>query len=140
MRDDLTITQFLERVTFMPLEEAETELVLRKDKAQLELGVLQSELHRLGEFGTSSKRKSEQGLLVGRAMFVVSTDLSRLSEAIKVVRRKIDDTSWRRAITAVYGQEGYEKCRLWMAINTPMEPARAEDEIAHLRAKGVTLD
>ena len=139
MREDLTVTQFLERIAHMPLEEAEEELVLRKEQASLELGMLQTELHRLGERGTGTKRKSAEGLQVGRAIAVVNTDMTRIGEALRAVRMKLDATSWRSAVKAVYGEEGYEKCRLWMAMNTPMDPVRAEDEIERLRRKGVEI-
>lgn len=139
MREDLTVKQFLERVSHMPLEEAETELVLRKEQAALDLAMLHTELHRLGEMGANKKKKTLEGVQCGRAIQVVHQDMTLIGEALREVRSKLERVTWQRAVQAVFGSEGYDKCRLWIAINTPMDPVRAEREIAYLRSKGVFL-
>lgn len=50
---------------------------------------------------------------------IASIDLAlvKINEEIKTRNRRMDNASLRAAVRAIFGEEGYAKCREWMMIN-----------------------
>lgn len=112
-----SIDLFMERVTAMPDAEAVLELELRREKNVGELAYLATCLHELdGDQTREGKRERAQ---IGQAIQVINADNARLRIAIKEANRRRDSATWAHAVTAVYGQEGYERCRIWIFQNDP---------------------
>ena len=130
---DLTVDVFLERVIYMPDAEAERELLLRKERGAAQLAMLQTEHHGLRERGIA--KKSARSLQIGTAIAIVNADNSRVNEALKALRRRMDETTWAKAVIAVFGQEGYERCKVWMIVNNPERAADYEVDLHAFMAK-----
>lgn len=110
--DHLTVTEFLERVQHMPDIEAEAELLARKDRSALEMAMLNHERANL-------MPKSKEHKAIGVELLTMGYDNHRVNQALTARRRKMERLTWARAVTALYGQEGYEACRKWMACMDP---------------------
>jgi len=108
---------FLEAVRFMPDVEAIQELQLRRETGLEELAMLKTVLHDLELEG--AQKSNPKVMAAGRAIEIVNTDLARLNMAIKECNKRIENWYWQKAVTAVYGAEGYQRCRIWMYQNCP---------------------
>lgn len=118
---ELTVDDFLERVLYMPDTEAEQELIFRKERGAAEVAMLSAEAHRLSEQGYA--KKTARANEIGKALQVVGADNQRINEALKALRRRMDAATWSKAVTAIFGQEGYERCKVWMLMNNPERAA-----------------
>ncbi len=115
----LPITEFLERLRDMPDIEAEQELVLRKERHAMEHAVItnaRQEIEARGDKGSEWRR-------LGREIAVMSQDSLRLNEALKACRKRQDLIGWAKAVRAVFGDEGYAQCRVWMAMQGLTNPS-----------------
>lgn len=124
---ELTVDVFLDRVLHMPDAEAEQELLLRKERGAAELVMLQTEHHDMLESGVT--KKSARVLQIGKAIAIVHADNGRVNEALKMVRRRMEGANWAKAVTAIYGQEGFERCKVWMIQNNPERAANYEGDL-----------
>lgn len=54
---------------------------------------------------------------------IVAIDLAliKVNEEIKFRNRCLDSVSWRNAVRAIYGEEGYLACREWIVMNDRKE-------------------
>lgn len=107
----LPIDIFLERLEDMPDIEAEQEINLRKEGFALEQSMLQTELHKID----AQKSKTERKIEIGRAIQIIAQDNIRLNAKLKIVRERIWNRGWGKAVMAVCGPELYAQCREWMA-------------------------
>lgn len=100
---------FWERIIDMPLWEAEQELVARREwiRAQQAETLVRQRLHE--QQGNHLKARTE--VLKRDALGVQST---MVNERIKYMRNLQNRLNWKDAVLAIYGQEGYEKCVVWM--------------------------
>lgn len=114
---DEAMDVFMERVSAMPDVEAALELELRKEKHAAELAFFATQLHDLD--GDHTKQGKQLRAQIGQAIQVVNADNTRLRIAINETNRRRDAATWAKAVTAVYGQEGFERCRIWMFQNDP---------------------
>lgn len=130
---DLTVDAFLERVLHMPDTEAERELILRKERGAAEVAVLNTEIHQMLEQGLT--KKTARVMEMGAALQVIGADNSRINEALKALRRRMDASTWAKAVTAIYGQEGYERCKVWMIQNSPERAANYQGDLSAFMAK-----
>jgi hypothetical protein len=112
----LPIDELLDILLDMPDIEARQEIDLRKDHLALELSMLQCER-------AKADKKSKLWADIGAAMMVTAKDLARLNIRRKEINERMDRTSWAKAVTAIYGQEGFEACREWMAMHTDTRAA-----------------
>ncbi len=104
---------FWDRVADMPSVEAEQECVLRRENNALQIAMLQGELAEcLAKHGPS---KESRALTV--AMAEVQAQNSVLNERIKYLRKLQNAVNWRMAVEAVFGAEGVEQCKVWLAKN-----------------------
>jgi Trm5-related predicted tRNA methylase len=106
---DLTVDVFLDRIQDMPDMEAKEQIVLRQDRALLELSVLT----RAKESATREKEANA----IKAEIATVQHDLGRLKRVLTEINERMSRISWGRAVTAVFGQEGYAQCRDWMEAN-----------------------
>ena len=137
MLRELPMDDFLERIQCMPDIEALQEIRMRRDDLSAHMAMLSTTLHDLKLEGRT--KASPKVTAAGHAIAVVNADLTRIKEAIRECNVRLDRLTWAKAVTAVYGQEGYERCRLWMFAN---DPERAENYkgLERLAEKyGVTL-
>ena len=93
---------FWERIADMPALEAEQELVARRVEI-------------LAENVELARHNTVQGDAAGRRMLENSAQLAALNERIKYLRKMQHAISWRAAVAAVYGDDGVERCSVWMA-------------------------
>lgn len=105
---------FWERLHDMPDVEAEIELVLRRHALTDENAALIA--FRVGRYGSEA---DEAGMRLLRNQAA----LTRLTEELKMRRRRMERANWAAAVTALYGQEGYAACRLWIE-QMCVEPGR----------------
>jgi hypothetical protein len=124
---ELTVDVFLERVEHMPDAEAEMELILRKERGAADVAMLQTEHHDL--IGNGHSKKSARVLQIGAAIATVCADNVRINEALKRIRRRMDAANWAKAVTAIFGQEGFERCKVWMIVNNPERAANYEGDL-----------
>ncbi len=110
---ELTVDVFFERIVGMPDIEARHEIDLRLEHHALEYAVLANALSALvGKQGGKFKAERER---IGLAMQAMGNDRSRLNKARQIINDRMDRCRWDRAVRAIYGVEGYEACRAWMA-------------------------
>lgn len=131
---DLAVDKFLERVLYLPDAEAEQELVLRKERGAAQVAKLQNEHQKLLP---RSRKDPERIVQLGLAIAAINADSQRINEALKLVRRRMDRTTWAKAVTAIYGQEGYARCKLWMLEQEPPAKVRPQDLRALMAAAGM---
>ena len=106
---------FWDRLEQMPAWEAEQELVLRRERNQLELAVLTVARSEVSERpGKQSKREAER---IGVEIQSINRQMTRINERIKYLRRLMDRLQWKEAVKAVFGDEGYEQCVVWIEQN-----------------------
>lgn len=110
----LPIDIFLDRIADMPDLEALEQLEMRRENAVAQRAVMTTARAELEADG----RKDAEWRRLGQEVLVLCADLSRLTLATKQINRRRDMTSWAKAVTAIYGQEGFNACRQWMAMFT----------------------
>jgi hypothetical protein len=103
-RDDRV---FWERLEEMPWLEAEQECVIRREDLCLQLAVVNRALSDTG-------KESRAGRELAGAVHDINGQLGLLNERIKFLRKAQDRISWGKAVTALWGEEGYAACRAWM--------------------------
>ena len=106
---DLTVDVFLERIQEMPDIEAKEQLVLRQDRELLELNML-------SKAKEAAKNKSDSAA-IGAEIATAQRDLGRLRRVLVEINERRSRIEWGRAVTAIYGQEGYAACREWMEMH-----------------------
>lgn len=97
---------FFLRLAEMPLVEVESELTLRRI-------ILVAENIELQKYCAGRDVVSEFGV----RMHGNNRQLSMINDELKRIRNVMDRTNWRNAVKAVYGQEAFEKCYLWIEQN-----------------------
>ncbi len=111
MTQHLTIDTFLDVLVDMPDIEALQEIELRKERLSAYQQELQKELQRAD---LTTRRRKE----AGGDLLIAAKDLSRLNIRRKEINMRLDRINWAKAVTAIYGQEGFTACREWMAMQT----------------------
>ncbi len=101
----LSIDIFLERVADMPDVEALEQIELRLDSHALELAVLQRAI---------PDEKGKQRARISAEMAAMCLDRSRLNAARREINVRRMRYWYPMAIRAVFGDEGYARCREWM--------------------------
>lgn len=109
----LTANEFLDRLREMPDIEAEQELVLRKEHRAMEHAVITRARQDFEERG----HKGAEWRNLGLELAVMAQDSLLLNEALKACRKRQDRVSWSKAVRALFGEEGFSQCRVWMAMN-----------------------
>ena len=130
MSELLTVDELLERTTYMPASEAVDELIARRDKLTLELALLNTERQCF-----HGRKTSPEFVRLGREIAVINCDMSRISSAVKERRMKSGEALWREAIIAVYGQEAYQACKIWMIQHDPERRANYGGDLAAAMSK-----
>lgn len=115
----LAVDEFLDRLQDMPDYEAEQELVMRMETVALELAVLTNARAEL----EAGPKKSQEWRRLGQEMQILMQDSARLSHALKACRKRQDAIAWPKAVTALFGDEGYTQCRIWMASAGMQNPS-----------------
>lgn len=100
---------FWDRLAGMPPVEAEAELLLRKEDATQELVALQRLKATHDRLGQRTEAQA-----AGVEMLALNKQLTVINVRVKQLRKLQDRTSWRRAVQALYGQEGVEACLVWI--------------------------
>lgn len=105
MKDDQI---FWERLEDMPDIEALQELSQRRES----MVARKTEIidYWRGRFKKMSAEDTESFASIDLA-------LVKINDEIKTRNRRMDNASWRAAVRAIYGEEGYVRCREWMLIN-----------------------
>lgn len=106
---DLTVEVFLERIQDMPDIEAKEQIVLRQDRALLELSLLTR--------AKEAARREKEADSIKAEIATVQHDLGRLKRVLTEVNERMSRIAWGRAVTAIFGQEGFSQCREWMEIH-----------------------
>lgn len=92
---------FWDRVADMPAWEAEQELVRRRERLTVENDEMLAHKGRNGdEFGVRIMANNRQ--------------LTMLNERIKYLRNLQAKMHWKDAVRALFGQEAYEQCVVWI--------------------------
>ena len=101
---------FWDRLQGMPWIEAEQELVLRRER--LAAGHV-----RMSEKKEKALRVGNLSLArhIGREMDAANKTMTVLTERIKFYRKRQESAKWANAVKAIFGQDGFEACRVWMA-------------------------
>lgn len=103
---------FWERLADMPALEAEHECVLRRENCCLQVAMLREEAARVrAEHRGGWQRELER---IGAGSAAAMAQLTKLNERIKELRKLQDRIAWRRAVEALYGQDGVTACLVWM--------------------------
>lgn len=118
----LGIDDFLDRIRSMPDIEAKEQVQLRQDTLSLQYGMLLTEKSRHGI-------SADESLALGREMVVITCDRGRLKRALVEINRRMDATTWSGAVRAIFGQEGYERCKVWMIMNDPERASGYEGDL-----------
>jgi uncharacterized protein YmfQ (DUF2313 family) len=105
---------FWERLHGMPDSEAEIELVMRRHALIDEIAALNAFRN-----GCYTREADEAGVRIGAHQ----AQLTRIGDELKLVRNRMDRANWRRAVRAVFGEEGYLLCVHWIMDNC-IEPGR----------------
>lgn len=106
----LSVDVFLDLMLDTPDIEAEQEIVARKDYISLQCSMLQKEL-------SGMRKGSDQAAEIGRDLFILCADNSRMTARLKELRIRRERLSWSNAVRAVFGEEGWARCREWMVMN-----------------------
>ena len=130
---------FWERISGMPMFEAEQELVFRKEGILLENAMLAHERACLLE--SRGKKNEQEANRIGVAISENCALMTKISERIKYLRRAQDSIQWRKAVVAIFGQDGYEACAVWVAQNDEAQDWRrewsgAKDKPMNFRTQG----
>lgn len=97
---------FWDRLLEMPDLEAHQELLMRKDKITLENAMLQTE--------KNSAENLREEMDIGATMQMNNALLTKIGSHLKIINLRMNRLSWQNAIRAVYGDDGYIKCREWV--------------------------
>ena len=109
MNDDAV---FWDRLQDMPHWEAEQECVSRREQLCLQKAMLDAEREKLLPLN-SQKRKAEYKA-IGIEQAAIAAQLTMLNEKIRYVRKLMDRLQWKDAVKALYGQEAFEECVVWL--------------------------
>lgn len=115
----LSIDEFLDRLRDMPDIEAEMELVLRKERQAAEHAVITNARAELEANG----KKGDEWRRLGQEISVMMQDSTLINEALKACRKRQESIAWPRAVRAIFGDEGYTQCRVWMATQGLTNPS-----------------
>ncbi len=121
---------FWDRIAGMPSLEAEQELVLRREGITTELSALQSALA-----AATRRHDSTAESAIGRQIFQLSASLTLVNERIRHLRHVADRIMWRKAVKELFGQEAYERCAEWVAMNDEADPFRRQWASAKTKRK-----
>lgn len=114
----LQVDVFLERVREMPDIEAKEQIEMRREALSLEYNLLMAERERLAPMVRAGDRAARaEHHQIGVALVTIGYDMGVLRVALKEVNERMSRLAWGRAVTAVFGQEGYAQCREWMEAN-----------------------
>lgn len=102
---------FWDRLAEMPYVEAEHECVLRREELCLQLSMLNTEKTNLINDGHHNTKAIRD---IGAAQKEVQSQLTKLNERIKELRKLQSRIDWRAAVAALYGEEGVVDCLVWM--------------------------
>lgn len=108
---------FWARLSEMPWLEAEEECVKRKENLNLQIAMLLTAKNE-----SRSKNESER---IGREIQALHQTHGMLTDKIKWYRTRLSQVTWQRAVTAIWGKEGYDACRDWMVANEVFYNGRA---------------
>lgn len=100
---------FWERIIDMPPWEAEQELVLRREKVVAEIGAMLNEMAAAKAAGNLKRA----GVLAIQ-QHAHAAQLTKVNERIKYLRKLQNRVQWKEAVLALYGQEAYERCVVWI--------------------------
>jgi hypothetical protein len=96
---------FWDRLFDMPDIEAIHELRIRKDDLVLQKAVLH------GEKANATLRDAN---LITQSLIENDALITKINAETKMRNLRMDRTAWRNAVRAVYGDEGVEKCVVWI--------------------------
>jgi hypothetical protein len=131
------VDRFLERVRHMPDEEAEIEIVMRLERHHSEHAVV---MQARQELAGDSRRKAEF-VELGRELSIMSNDQGRMRDELLMLRRRMERLNWGRAVRAIFGDEGYEQCRVWMRASCVQPGMQTGEDLHHFaRQYGIELD
>lgn len=116
----LSVDQFIEHVRHMPDIEARQEIEKRLDSLSLQMSLIQSAR---AELNDTRKDRAEHAKL-GVELQIIASDNGRLRRMLKETNQRMERINWAKAVTALYGQEGFSACREWMAVQYEREMPR----------------
>lgn len=97
---------FWDRLVEMPDIEAELELIGRRDGLLLENAMLSTE-----------KREAKNRFVesdIGIAIQENASLVAKINDELKIIRERMNRLSWKAAVKAVFGDEGYLQCVIWI--------------------------
>lgn len=103
MQEDEQEGIFWARLVEMPLEEAEQELVLRRESNAL-LIEKSRQLKMAADAANDQRASHHYGVLI----FTTASQNTLINERLRYVRRLMDSLSWRESVRTCLGQEAYE--------------------------------
>lgn len=106
---DLTVDVFLDRLQDMPDVEAKEQIVLRQDRALLELSLLTR--------AKESASREKEANAIKAEIATVQHDLGRLKRVLTEINERMSRIAWGNAVVAIFGREGYAQCREWMEMH-----------------------
>lgn len=109
---ELEVDVFLERIADMPDIEALQEIDLRMEDFELQRGVLNTAFANLAGRGGELVKRERAELQGG--LSVINTDLTKIRLRRHLIVNRMNDRKWGKAVRAVFGDEGFEQCRVWM--------------------------
>lgn len=111
----LTVDVFLERVREMPDIEAKEQIEMRREGLSLQYNLLLTARQELAPFVARDSRDRAEYRRLGVELVTIGYDMGVLRVALKEINARMDRVNWAKAVTALYGQEGFNACRMWMA-------------------------
>ena len=100
---------FWDRVADMPPWEAEQECVMRREDHVLQIAMLTDEKAK-----ALANKRVQEAKEIGAEIFKVSAQNTRINEHIKYLRKLQSKLEWKHAVLALYGQEAYEQCVVFL--------------------------
>lgn len=108
----LPVDTFIERLADMPDVEALQEIELRMEHHALEIAVIQRALEKL--VGLQGKSVKAERTALGYELAAMCSDHRRMKTIRGTLDRRVQDRKLAKAVRALFGDEGYEQCRIWM--------------------------
>lgn len=99
---------FWDRIADMPDIEAKHEFMRRKDDLVLQNAMLLQQ--------KTAAENFDVGHEIGVAMQENVALASLINSELKIINERMERLSWKSAVKAVFGEEGYLKCRQWMEM------------------------
>lgn len=100
---------FWDRLEEMPDIEAVQEINIRQENIGLENAMLVN-----AKAESRDRREIDR---LGATIFENTALLTKLNAKRKFLNQRIDRLSWRNAVKANFGDEGYLKCAIWIEAN-----------------------